>query len=162
MVSKSELKRKSEILVIKKMIENGWRLSEDKLDENDLAFEKMGRVIRVRVSYSKSKFPIIKYPHPIPFDYLIYTNLQDFYILPFEILPKEKVRFAETFKRLANKFDFLDIRGKILLISLIDEKIPPSMWYNTGKIFFPQQNSIMEGVEDKRLKVPAKYPIPYG
>ena len=136
-MDKTALGRQGEIFVMQKLLKLGWEFPEDYhncMDGLDWIFVKQNRKIKIQVKCSEKSYPCFNFSLTT-FDYLIFTNLRDCYIIPKELISPGKVRLTKTFKKLKNRFDLVDLNGKELLGALIDLRISPSEFYQTEHIF---------------------------
>jgi len=135
-MDKVALGRRGEIFVMQKMLGLGWRFPDNLIEEmngSDWIFEKNNLKVKVQVKTSLKKYPNFSYTNK-NFDYLIFTNLIDCWILPKEVL-RTSTRLTKTYKKLLNAFDLIGLQKQQLLTALMDYKITPSELDETTSFF---------------------------
>ena len=88
MVDKIALGRQGEIFVMQKLMDKGWKFPSnyhEKLDGLDWVFEKEDRIIKIQVKTSL-KNKSFSCQGIKSFDYLIFTDLIDIFVIPIEML----------------------------------------------------------------------------
>ena len=118
---KVALGRKGEIFVMGKLMENGWKMPTNinfNMEGNDWAFEKDGRIIKIQVKTSENA-ETFSHKGKKEFNYLIFNNLRDIWVIPIEML-KVTDKLNKTFKKLKNKFILLEKQKEGLLLEIND------------------------------------------
>jgi len=121
MVDKTALGRQGEIFVMEKMMKKGWKFPEnyyENMEGLDWIFEKNRKIIKVQVKTSLNKIQTFTISRNT-FDYLIFTNLVDVWIIPRDIINNTS-KLNSTFKKLKNRFEVLGEKGRKLLGILND------------------------------------------
>lgn len=113
------LGRQGEIFVMRKLFDEGWSFPKEHtqtLDGLDWVFEKNGRKIKIQVktSIKRKNFSVSQ---PYTFDYLIFNNLIDLWVIPVEML---KVSISEVYNKLKNKMILLEKSKTDLLLEIND------------------------------------------
>jgi len=118
---KVALGRKGEIFVLGKLMEIGWIFPIENnfdMEGNDWAIKKDDRIIKIQVKTSE-KLKKFNLNGKKEFDYLIFTDLVDIYIIPNEML-KVTDKLNKTYQKLKNKFILLEKQNKDLLLEIND------------------------------------------
>lgn len=121
-IDKVALGRQGECFVMRKLLDRGWKFPDNPMEmhNKDWCFEKNGRQISVQVKTStQMKFSLTEKPD---FDYMIFTDLKDIYIIPREML-RFSNRMTKQFKRLKDSYELLELSGKDLLDAINDRRI---------------------------------------
>ena len=126
---KVALKRKGEVFALKILISEGWVLNSDYIDSLsglDWVFEKNNQIIKVQVKTSLKTSQIqFSQAKLKTFDFLIFTDLKDLYIIPSQLINNTTERLSKTFKKLKNKYELLELSGGDLLLGVFDCNIKP-------------------------------------
>lgn len=112
----TELGKSGELFVFRKLIELGWLLKymdEKELFGVDWVFEKNDKIIKIQVKTSKKEKKIKMGISNCNFDFLIFTDLKDCYIIPSMLMMdtgrKNQIALTKTKRGLKNRFDLIEM-----------------------------------------------------
>lgn len=129
------IEKKGEMFVFQKLMDVGWKLSRDNsnLSFLGLMFEKNGRKIKIIVKTSL-KTKSFKQRGKKDFNYLIFTNLSDIWVIPVEMLNNCEYP-NKTLKKLKNALNLLDLSKKELLLGINDFSVHFSEMFTVSPFF---------------------------
>lgn len=145
MEDKVSLGRKGEIFVMGNLLNKGWSFPDNanyELRGSDWAFTKNGRTITLQIKTSEKR-KMFTCTGNGKFDYLVFTNLKDIWIIPpgFHI---EGNRLTWTMNKLKNKFELLELDGLKLLSAINDCGIKMGDLEST-EYYFKKENDLKGG-----------------